>query len=383
MRRLLPLLLLMALAALSACKATKKAYEQGDYESAVFNSIERLRRSPDSKKASQTLEAAYPALLEYYQERINTAKLGSDPLRWETVAEYYETLNRVYNEIQRAPAARRLLPNARNFTSEFNDATLKSAEARYALGMQRLELGRQGDRESAKMAYEHFQRALAFRPGFRDAESKMFEAQDWATLHIQIEPIPMHSRSLQLTNEFFENQIIEYIRSQQFSPFVRFYSAKEAGQLRREPDQIIRMMFDDFVVGQAYVKETVINRQRDSVIVGKATVGDSTVNVYGTVKAEVHRFQKEISSSGLLDYRIIDGRTGSLISNRKFPGTFVYYDRWGFFNGDERALDEDDKRFISKRREAPNPLPQDLFIEFTKPIFSQVTTFTGEFYRNY
>ncbi|MDX1909270.1 MAG: hypothetical protein SF053_19690 [Bacteroidia bacterium] len=383
MKRVLPFSLIL-LVVLSACTGTKKYYEQGDYETAVFNSIERLRKTPDNKKSRETLKLAYPSMVEYLTDKISKAKLSADPLRWEQVVADYALLNRAYDEIQRSPGARQVVSDARSYQSEYNEATLKAAESRYALGLQRLAQGEQGDRESAKLAFEHFRKALEFRPNFRDAESKMLQSQDLATLYIQIEPIPMHSRTLQLSNEFFENQMTEYIRSVQFSPFVRFYTAKEAGQRTREPDQIIRMVFDDFVVGQAYVKETIAQRVQDSVIVGTVNIGeDSVVNVYGTVKAEVHQFQKEITSGGLLDFRIIDARTGTLLSQRKFPGTFVWTDRWGYFNGDERALTQDDKRFTTKRRESPNPLPQDLFIEFTKPIYSQVTGFVGEYYRNY
>ncbi|MEL6652971.1 MAG: hypothetical protein AAFQ87_19385, partial [Bacteroidota bacterium] len=113
------------------------------------------------------------------------------------------------------------------------------------------------------------------------------------------------------------------------------------------------------------------------------TTPDSTVNAYGTVKAEVHHFQKQITSTGLLDMKIIDIRTGRVVSQRKFPGTFVWYDYWGFFNGDERALEKADDRFLRKNREIPAPPPQDLFIEFTRPIFSQVTDYVSNFYRNY
>jgi hypothetical protein len=368
---------------LASCKSTKRAFEKGEYETAVFNSIERLRRSPDNKKAAQALRDAYPAMVENLQGQIVRAKTGPDPLRWETVVMHYQTLVRAYDEIQRAPAARRALPDAKAYSSELNEATLNAAEARYVLGNQALQRGKQGDRESAKSAFYHFEKALLFRPGYRDAEARMREAQDWATLVIQVEPIPMHSRTLALSNEFFESQLTEYFRSGNFSPFVRFYSGRDAAAASRAPDQIIRMVFDDFVVGQAYVKETVLARVRDSVIVGKTTLGDTTLNVYGTVKADMHRFQKEISSGGQLDLQIIDTRSGALLSQRKFPGSFVYYDRWGFFNGDERALEEEDKRFLSKRRESADPPPQQLFIEFTKPIFSQVTGFIGEYYRNY
>ncbi|MEZ4829260.1 MAG: hypothetical protein R3C61_23680 [Bacteroidia bacterium] len=385
MKRTLPLFTMaVVLMLFGACKATKKAYVRGDYEKAVFNSIDKLSKTPNNKKARQTLAQAYPDMVDFYQDRINSLKTGGDPLKWEGVVNYYSILDRAYGEIQRVPAARSTISRPVNVQTDFNDAKFKAAEVRYTLGTQGIESGKRGDREAAKQAYYHFQEAMKFRPGYRDAEQKMLEAQDLATLYVQIQPIPMHSRTLSLSNEFFENQLTEYIRSAPFSPFVRFFSAREAEMRKREPDQVIVMIFDEFVVGQAYVKETVVQRVKDSVVVGEVEIAkDSVVNVYGTVKAEVHQFQKEISSGGLLDFRIIDARTEAILSQRKFPGTFIWYDRWGFYNGDERALANDDRQFIRNKRESPNPPPQDLFIEFTKPIFNQVTGFVSEYYRNY
>ncbi|MEL6589837.1 MAG: hypothetical protein AAFQ68_07155 [Bacteroidota bacterium] len=383
MKQILPFVML-ALIGLSACKSTKRAYQKGDYETAIFNSIERLRKIPNNKKARQTLSQAYPDFLTYMQDNIDQAKISGDQLRWEEVAGYYNLLNRVYDDIQRSPAAKEVIRNPKRFTSEYREATQKAAEVRYFLGKQGLEQGRSGQREAAKDAYFHFGKALEWQPGYRDAENLMLEAQDLATLYVQIEPIPMHSRTLALSNEFFENQIAEYIASTTFNPFIRFFMPSQVASMGRNADQLVRMQFDDFVVGQAYVKETVVNRQRDSVVVGKVNITpDSTVNAYGTVKAEVHHFQKQITSTGLLDMKIIDIRTGRVVSQRKFPGTFVWYDYWGFFNGDERALEKADDRYLRKNREIPAPPPQDLFIEFTRPIFSQVTDYVSNFYRNY
>ena len=367
-----------------ACKATKKAYEKGDYTTAVFNSIDKLRKSPNNKKATQTLKLAYPSLVDYKIEQATFAKNSSDPYKWETVLGNYDVLNRVYDEVQRAPAAKRAIPRVRYFGSEYNDALLKAAEARYAMGVEDLEVGREGDRERAKSAFYHFEKANALKSGYRDSERLLEESRELATLFVRIESIPMHSRTLSLSNEFFENQMAEFIRSHPTSPFIQFIPPGERVSSNFRPDHIMRMVFDDFVVGQAYVKETVVQRVKDSVVVGSVKVNrDSTADVYGTVKAEVHQFQKEISSSGLLDFQIIETRSNRLLTQRKFPGTFIWYDYWGFFNGDERALEDEDKKFVKSRREAPNPLPQDLFIEFTKPIFDQVTGFVAEYYRGY
>lgn len=377
---LLPLLLVL----LPACKSTKRAYEQGDYATAVYNSVERLRRSPDNKKARQTLKLAYPALKDYHLQEIATAKLSPNPFRWEEVMHHYEILNRAHDEIRRSPAALKIIPAPTQYLSEYNQATQNAAEARYLLGNQRLELAEAGDREAAKEAYDHYQRALEIRPAYRDAEDRSLQALDLATVYVLIEPIPMHSRTLELSNEFFENQMAEYIAANQLNPFVRFFPPSMAGRTPREPDHIIRMQFDDFVVGQAYVRERVVQRRKDSVVVGTVKVkADSSVNVYGTVEAEMHQFQKQITSTGLLDVRILDTRSTALITQQKFPGTHQWYDYWGFFSGDRRALEEEDERYLTKRREVPNPPPQVLFTEFTRPIFSQVTNFVERFYRNY
>lgn len=383
MKQILPIFLIGILA-LTACRSTKSAYEKGDFEKAVFNSIDRLRKSPNNSKSRETLAAAYPSLVEYYQDRIDASKQSADQLRWEKIAAYYKTLNNVYKDIQRAPAARDVVPNALSYDRELTEAEAKSAESRYALGTLKLKEGKAGDRESAKEAYYHYKEALEWRPGYRDAESMMNEARDYATVFVRVDPIPMHSRTFNLTNEFFENQMLEYIRARNYSPFVAFYSGKSRIKRENGPDQVIEMIFDDFVVGQSYVKETVLQRRKDNVVVGTTKVKeDSVVDVLGTVEAEMHQFRKEISSSGLLDFRIIDTRSRQIISQRKFPGTFIWIDRWGYYNGDKRALSDEDKEFTRKKRESPNPSPQDLFIEFTKPIFSQVTDYVNAFYSNY
>ncbi|MEZ4851959.1 MAG: hypothetical protein R3B93_25825 [Bacteroidia bacterium] len=383
MRYVFPILL-SVLFVLSACKATKKAYERGDYETAIFNSIDRLQKSPNNKKARTTLAQAYPSMVDYYKDRIEDLKLSGDTYKWEKINDYYTTLNRAYAEISRVPAATRVVPNPQNFRTEQSDAEYKAAEVRYALGMKDLEKGRDGYREAAKSAYLHFKKADDYRRNFKDVRNLMEESMELAILVVVIEPIPMHSRTLALSNEFFENQMVEFIKNTQLSPFVRFVSPKDTRMMDREPDHVIQMVFDDFVVGQAYVKETVYNREKDSVIVGEVKVGeDSTANVYGTVKAEVHQFKKEITSSGLLDFRILNARSGSVVTQQKFPGTFIWLDKWGFYNGDDRALESEDKEFMRRKRESPNPPPQDLFIEFTKPIFDQVTSFVRNHYKDY
>ena len=64
------------------------------------------------------------------------------------------------------------------------------------------------------------------------------------------------------------------------------------------------------------------------------------------------------------------------------PGTFVWQDAWATYKGDERALTKENKKMVN-RRQLPEPGPQFLFVEFTKPIYNQLTAKIERFYKNY
>ena len=66
------------------------------------------------------------------------------------------------------------------------------------------------------------------------------------------------------------------------------------------------------------------------------------------------------------------------------PGTFIWRDActWVTYKGHARALADEHKKMI-RSKESPNPAPQFLFVEFTKPIYAQLTSKIQSFYRNY
>jgi tetratricopeptide (TPR) repeat protein len=385
MKKLIPFIL-MVLVLASSCSTGKRALKQGNYYEAVIKATNRLRQTPTNKNAQQSMKAAYPNLLKYNQDLADRLQESSDPLKWERIAELYQQLNFVYDEILRSPGALQVIPMPQNFRSQYETALTNAAQARYDLGQTELDKSLMlDDREAAKTAYAHFQKAFELQPSFRNAEAKMYEALDIATIDVLVEPIPV-SRRYDLSNEFFQNKIMEYIRSAGFSQFVRFYSLPELQANNRQPDHILRMVFDDFEVGKSRIKESVLDRRRDSVIIGTVDVVEDSQtvkkNVYGTVKAKLHLYEKELISRGLLDFKIIDADERAILSQQKFPGTHTWTESWGYFNGDERALSDEDKKKIKHKKEVPDPTPQDLFIAFTQPIYGQVTNFIKRYYRN-
>ena len=86
--------------------------------------------------------------------------------------------------------------------------------------------------------------------------------------------------------------------------------------------------------------------------------------------------------SGKLHVRIIDAQTKSVIEQRTFNGSYVWVSEWASFTGDDRALSDEQKKLSTRQATLPPP-NQDLFIEFTKPIYTQVVSYIKTAYRKY
>jgi hypothetical protein len=144
----------------------------------------------------------------------------------------------------------------------------------------------------------------------------------------------------------------------------------------------MRLQFDDFSVGNSILKEKEETLTKDSVKVGEAKIEGKTVPVYNTVKAKLTTYRKEVISNGLLSMIVVDARTNGILTTRKFNGEFVWVNQWAKFNGDERALTDQQLKICQSREQQP-PHPQDLFLEFTRPIYNQLLPAVKGFYQNY
>lgn len=376
MKRLYLILLPLFLFSSQACRTGKRTLQKGNYDEAVQQAAKRLRNNPDSKKARQILPLAYDYAMEFHTNAINNAKNSDQIHKWDQVVNHYERLNSLYNTIQTCPACLDLV-KPKFFSSELTDAKLTASQVHFKEGKEEME---KNDLMAARKAYNHFLMAKRFTPQYDKIEQWLAASLEAGTINVIIKPIGVHSRRLALSNEFFENQIKTYAANLPYR-FVKFYDEHEAANLDIEPDHIILLRFDDFVVGQTYVKETVENVERDSVLLGKTKNDEGgEVEIYGTAKAKVRIFHKEVASSGLLDFQIVDARSGATLKQRKLPGTYVWFTEWGSYNGQEEALSDEQLDIMGHREMFPPP-PQDLFIEFTRPIYNQITQELKRHYR--
>ena len=165
--------------------------------------------------------------------------------------------------------------------------------------------------------------------------------------------------------------------------FVRFYSPEEAANEKmRNPHQYIVLNFEDFTIGNIRETTNSSDLRRDSVLVGTVKVEGKTYNSYNTVKAKLTTYRQEISSGGVLSLRIIDAQNNRELQTKNFSGQYVWATDWATFQGDDRALTEQQKKMVGQKPQTPPP-HQDLFVEFTKPIYTQAASFVRSYYSRY
>ena len=105
-------------------------------------------------------------------------------------------------------------------------------------------------------------------------------------------------------------------------------------------------------------------------------------DIYGTVKATLTTFTKTLTSNGLMSMQILDARTYKILREQKYPGEYIWETSWAYYNGDERALSEEQLN-ITTRKEVDEPTRDEMFAFLSKPIFARVTSDLQTYYKDY
>jgi len=364
----------------AACSSGKKAFERGDYYGSVMQSIQRLRQNPDHSKSVETLKNAYPLAVEYLEGQANNEIASNSTSKWRNAIESYTMINNMYEAIKQCPGCLKVVKSPKEYYAQIAPLKEKAAEESYNAGIDAL---MKGNRNDARRAYFNFADAQKFVPGYKDVLEYLDKSKYEATLKVVIEQIPVPTR-YNLSGGFFQDKIEEFLHTNYPDEcFVKFYPPREAASIELpSADQSMRIQFDDFTVGNIKMTEKEETLTKDSVKIGDTKVEGKTIPVYGTVKAKFTTYRKEVLSSGLLSMIIVDGKTNGVLTHKKFNGEYGWVSTWARFNGDERAL-TDKQLDLCKLKEMPPPVNQDLFLEFTRPIYNQLVPSIRNFYQNY
>lgn len=263
---------------LESCSSGKGAFQHGDYYQAVITSANRLRRNDNHKKSAETLRQAYPLGITFYE---NQAASASGPFRWRSVFNSYSTLQSMYNEIQTSPGALKVIPNPKNYSAKLQEARENAAEESYSAGVIALNMG---TRAKAREAHVLFMQVNEYVNGYKDVNQKIQDALWAATVKVLVEPIPAVARTYDVNAEFFNNRMAEQLQRASINDYVAFFTPSEVATRKIQPDHVVRLGFDEFSVGQIYMKETQIPMERDSLSKEAKPVNAASVAGGGNVR---------------------------------------------------------------------------------------------------
>lgn len=382
MQRIILSLLVVSLF-LNSCSTGLKSLQRGYYYDAILKAANRLSSDPDNRKASQVVREGYPMAIAYYQEEIDQILSGNDQFKWKRTLEIMQTVNRISDEIRRIPAARKLVPAPKTYTSEMTDVQNRAAQEFYDAGMDALS---RKTREAAKQAYFHFVNADGLVRGFKDTKQRMVQAKDLATLKVVVEQIPVNGK-FEYSAQFFYDNVFQMLNERfQEKDFVHFYSPEQAEQTKlKYPDMVLQMGFYDFFIDrpQHFEEERVLSRDVEEKYQVKINK-DSTVTKTRIVpkKGKIKILTDQVGSGGLLELKAVEFQSQKIVFTDKIPGQFTWMNKYGIFVGDNEVLTPELTTILNNKMVMPPPA-QDMFVLFTKPIFNQLTEKLTNYFRQY
>ena len=369
MRLFLVLSLALSSVLLDACTTGRAAFQQGNYVEAVMESVDRLRSSPENKKAREVLSMSYPEAVRLLEEEIQNAATSARPDRWQLAVRNYSTINRMYETIRRSPAAQKVIASPVERFNKLAEARGQAAEELYQSGLQDM---LKGNRSDSKQAYRKFGEALQLVPEYKDAIEFANQAKADATLHVVVQPVMRN-----LTGWNMESAVFGYRGNE----FVRLFSLE---QIRRDSIRRVDHYLELAIHGFSQRAPEFSRRTQDltdSVKTGEKKVNGKVVAVKSAVSAKATTIEKSITANGSATLRITDAASGRVIGNFDLSSVQRWSDQWVVFTGDARALTSN-LRQLSERKESW-PQEQQLRNMVRQDLERKIGGQIAEFYRSY
>lgn len=367
---------LTSLLVVISCSSPKNQFEKGNYEKAVELSIKKLQKKPSNTKQQAILKAAYTYAVQVSDQKIKQFSSSQNRFKWDQIIDQYQGMQQLYLSLLQCPGCLAVV-TAVDYQDDLIAAQLQGAQVYVEEGIKALD---QQTKEAGRNAYRLFAKAKMYHDTYAGIDQYLDQAKAQGSEIIGVSRIPVASKGLELNTAFFLQQLTQAMNTQGYT-FATFIGLEELQANQQRPDQIVELSFDDYFVGQTYLKETRETVEKDSVEVGIVTDSlGAKKSVFGKVSADIQYFEKTIESGGLLNIAIIDPQRQSVVLQEKIPSTYVWENNWLLFQGDKRALTKKERK-LSKQKELIPPPPQELFYAFTRPLFDHTVGVLRQRYR--
>ncbi len=369
----------------SACSSPQKLVEQGNYDDVIAKTINKL--AGKKKKRTEHVLALQNAFQRATQADMRLAariKAEQRSNGWEKVYDVYRGIRKRQERIEP------LLPliDERGVEAEFqfvriegleSEARQKAAESLYRNASTLLVAARKGDKAAAREAATKLERIDRYDRNYKDSRSLIQEALNLGRTYILFK---MVNNAPTILPEAFERELLAIGTYDLESQWKSYHVQPQSGihydyevvinltEIEVSPEIIKERQYDDtkeIEDGFEYVLDENGNVMKDT------SGNDIKIVRNVTIKATVlEAFQNKAARvGGRLE--IFDRNTRSLLESQRFDGEAVFEHYSSTFQGDERALSDQSKKYCGN---APQPFPPDELLlldaaDHLKPIIKR------------
>ena len=353
---LLSLVLLLVLMSCSGRKQIEKAISSGDYDRAIAKALKKLKTNKDSKRKEAVvvmLKDAYYKVVVQDKNNINRLKKENNPELYRTIFELYEDLDNRQNSII-AVTPLRVNGNEVNFAfNDYSDELVdyKDKTSNY-YHQQGIQLLKSQGKANARAAYQKLEYVERINPNFKDVKNLMNEAYDKGTNYVLVN---INNQTQQIIPRALENELLDF-NAYGLDDFWTVYHGQEV--LGKTYDFNMELRLKRINISPEQVSEREFLRERD-IVDGWEYVLDENGNVAKDSLGNDIKVDKIINTQARF-YEVRQFKTSQILGEVVFSNTnnnqtldafpidsgFVFENFYGYFNGDDRALLDEDIQLL-------------------------------------
>lgn len=365
-----------------AYKKAQSAQKRGNYEQAVYASVDALRIKPDYEEVEKIMDEVFPKAIRKHHKKIERHKTHQKEFYWDKILNELKILKDLKLSVEDLDHKKSQIwlskGNVRDYISEINIATNNAAEDHYKAG---LSLKSKTDRDSQKDAAQQFQVAQSFINNYKDSQELYLICKNAGTTRIAILPFSNKSGKSKygsigenvsssirsaLLNDHAIMEFVNIIDRQQIDQIIEEQKLSQSGLVDSKTSLEIGKLLGvhQIISGeitfltasnpehikntQRYTKEVVIDTETYTDDDGK----QKNRNIYGEVKATVTTHTVSASAKIRASYQVLNAETAQVLNSEMVSGSRQFDFRWATYNGDQRALSHDVKKLTRKSKKA-------------------------------
>ena len=368
-----------------SCNSTNKLVDLGNYDEVIQTSIRKLAgKKNKNEDLVMNLETAFAKANERDLERISSLKAENRSENWSRIYDLYRKIRGRQQKIKPLLPLESKDGYVASFafietTSREVEAKEKAADHLYVLGKELLLQAERGDKGAARTAYDRFKKIDRYFNRYKDVPDLMNKALELGVSNVLIR---MVNRAPVVLPKAFEKDLLNIstkgmdTRWQKYHPYAQdrvrydYELLVNLVDIAVSPEQVNERQYDEtkeIIDGFEYILDENGNVMKDT------SGNDIKVDRKVIIKATVFEiFQTKVAKvSGRIELVNLDGK--AIVDMQKFDLESLFENYAATFDGDERALSDQSKKYCNNRV-LPFPTNEELLLDAAvqiRPLISK------------